>query len=111
MLNLIKDYVTWGELDKETFKLLLEKRGRIYGNKTLTPSYLKEKINLDLNGFVEDFINFKKELRDIPGLKQFFRLKPPLSGFERGGIKRPYSIGGALGYRRDAINGLIRRMV
>lgn len=28
MLNKVKDYVAWGEIDKETLKLLLEKRGK-----------------------------------------------------------------------------------
>ena len=111
MLNIVKDYVTWGEADKETLKLLLEKRGKIYGNKPLTLSYLKEKTNLELNSFVDEFVNFKKELQDIPGLKRFFRLKPPVKGFERGGIKRPYSMGGVLGYRKEAINELIKRMI
>ena len=28
MLRVAKDYVTWGELDEETYKLLMEKRGQ-----------------------------------------------------------------------------------
>ena len=111
MLNLIKDYVTWGEVDEETCKLLLEKRGRLYGNKKLLESYIKEKINLSFNDFIKEFMEGKKELKDIPGLKKFFRLNPPLKGFERKGIKIPFSLGGALGYRKEKINDLIRRMV
>ena len=42
MLLKVKDYVTWGEIDKETAKELLAKRGRIVGNKSLTENYLKE---------------------------------------------------------------------
>ena len=30
MVNRIKDYVTWGEIDNETHKLLIEKRGEEY---------------------------------------------------------------------------------
>ncbi|MEW6063180.1 MAG: 50S ribosomal protein L30 [Nanoarchaeota archaeon] len=111
MLNFVKDYITWGEIDKETFKILLKERGKIYGNKRLTDSYIKEKANTTFDNFVDDFMNFKKELRDIPGVKLFFRLKPPVKGFERGGIKEQYSLGGALGYRKEAINELIRRMI
>ena len=47
----------------------------------------------------------------MPGLKQFFKLNPPRSGFERKGIKVPFSLGGALGYRKNNINDLIKRMV
>ena len=43
MLKKVKDYVTWGETNEETFKELLSKRGRIVGKKKLTEDYLKEK--------------------------------------------------------------------
>ena len=111
MLKKIKDYVTWGELDKETFKLLLNQRGRLPGNKLLNEDYLKQKTNLNFEEFANEFMQFKKELNSIPGLKRFFRLKPPEKGFERKGIKKPYSLGGVLGYRKDKINELIRKML
>lgn len=110
MLNKLKDYITWGEINEETLLLLIKERGRLAGNKQITQEYLKEK-NIALENFVKEIFNNKKSLKDIPGLKQFFRLKPPLNGFERGGIKKPYSLGGALGYRKDRINDLIRRMI
>ena len=111
MLDKIKDYITWGELDKDTFKLLLEKRGRLPSNKPITEGYIKEKLKLGLNEFADNFMNLKSELKDIPGLKVFFRLKPPEGGFEYKGIKKQYSQGGALGYRKSVINDLIRRML
>ena len=40
-----------------------------------------------------------------------FKLCPPVGGFERKGIKTPFSLGGAIGYRADKINSLINRMV
>jgi len=40
-----------------------------------------------------------------------FRLNPPKGGFERKGIKKPFSKGGALGYRGSKINLLIKKMV
>ena len=111
MIKRIKDFVTWGELDSKTCKILLEKRGKVIGNKLLTKEYLQEKIKLSLDDFVKEFMNFKKELKDIPGFKQFFRLNPPKKGFERKGTKQPFSLGGALGYRKEKINDLIQRMV
>ncbi len=111
MLKIVKDYVTWGELDKETFVELLKNRGKLPGKKLLTEEYLKEKLKTDINTFAEDFINLKKNIKDIPGLKPYFRLKPPVKGFEKGGIKKPFSLGGVLGYRKEKINDLIKRMI
>ena len=111
MLKIVKDYVTWGEIDKETFIGLLSKRGKLPNNTLLTEEYIKQKLNLDFNNFAEEFMNLKKELKDIPGVKPFFRLKPPVRGFERGGIKKPFSLGGVLGYRKERINDLIKRML
>lgn len=111
MLKKVKDYVTWGEIDEKTFNELISRRGKIIANKSLTESYLKEKVNLSFEEFTKEFFNFKKNLKDIPGFKLYFKLKPPLKGFERKGIKVPYSMGGVLGYRKENINGLILRML
>lgn len=111
MLMKVKDYVTWGEIDDKTFKALLEKRGKLPGNKILTKKYLMDKLKMDYDSFTKEFFAFKKELKDIPGVKMFFKLKPPEKGFERKGIKRSFAVGGALGYRKDKINDLIMRML
>ena len=111
MLKKVKDYATWGEVDEETFRLLLEKRGKLPGNKLLTQDYLKQKLKLDYDTFTKEFFTFKKKLKDIPGIKLFFRLTPPRKGFGRKGVKTPFSLGGALGYRKEKINDLIQRMV
>lgn len=111
MILKIKDYVTWGEVSQEVVKELLIKRGKIVGDKPLTEDYLKKKVNTDITGFVKEFFDGKKKLKDIPGFKPYFRLHPPKSGFERAGIKKPFSLGGALGYRKEYINDLIKRMI
>ncbi|MBT3416457.1 50S ribosomal protein L30 [Candidatus Woesearchaeota archaeon] len=111
MLKVIKDNVTWGEIDKETISTLLEKRGRLPGNKPITSEYIKEKIKLDLGEFAEGIFAEKNKIKDVEGLKPFFRLMPPRKGFERKGTKRHFSIGGALGYRKYKINDLIQRMI
>ena len=61
--------------------------------------------------FVKSFADNKIKLKDVPGLKTYFRLTPPKGGFEREGIKTQFSLGGALGYRKDNINNLLRRMI
>jgi len=111
MISKVKDFVTWGEIGPETFRKLLEKRGKLPGKKPLTEDYLKSKTKLNFDKFTEAFFAFKKELKDVPGLKQFFKLSPPVKGFERKGTKKPFSLGGVLGYRKEKINELIERML
>lgn len=111
MVESIKDGVTWGEINPETFKLLLEKRGKLPSKGSLTNDYVKEKLKIDINDFVKQYFEGKKDIKDIPGLKPFFKLNPPRGGFERKGVKIAYSMGGALGYRKDKINELLKRMI
>ena len=111
MIMKLNDYITWGEINKETFKELLQKRGKITKKEKFSEEYVKKKINSTLSDFAESFVNFKKELKDIPGLKNFFKLCPPRGGFEKNGTKQPFSLGGSLGYRKDKINELILKMV
>ena len=111
MIESIRDSVTWGEISPETFKLLLEKRGKLPNKANLTKEYIKEKVKIEIDEFVKQYFESKKELKDIPGLKHFFKLNPPRGGFERKGVKIEYSLGGALGYRKDKINELLKRMI
>ena len=43
--------------------------------------------------------------------KKVLRLGPPRKGYGRKGIKKDFSIGGALGDRKEKINDLVRRML
>ena len=65
---------------------------------------------MDYETFAKAFLDNKVKLKDVPGLRLNFRLKPPVHGFEKNGIKKQFSLGGALGYRGDAMNDLLRRM-
>jgi len=111
MLKEVQDYVTWGEIDEKTLKNLLTKKGKLAGKIKFTEDYLKEKTKLDTDTFVKELLELKKKLKDVPGLKSFFKLAPPIKGFERKGIKKPFSLGGALGYRKEKINELLGRMI
>jgi large subunit ribosomal protein L30 len=111
MLNIVKNTVTWGEINEQTFRILLEKRGRLPAKQQLTEAYLKEKVKMSFDEFAKKFMEGKAELKDVPGLKSFFTLSPPRQGFEKKGMKEQYAMGGALGYRKDKINELIQRMI
>ncbi len=109
MLHKVKDYVTWGEVDEEDVELLLRNRGELIGGEKLTDEYVKKNTKFkSIKDFAKKFIKFKAELSDIPNLKKVFRLHPPRKGYR--GIKKPFSIGGALGDRGKAIKELIYRM-
>jgi large subunit ribosomal protein L30 len=100
MLAKVKDHITWGEVDTEAVARLLRLRGELEGGKKLTDSYLKKSTPYrSVEAFAKDFISHKAELKDIPGLKPFFRLHPPRKGY--GGVKRSVREGGALGHRKD----------
>ncbi|MEK6951592.1 MAG: 50S ribosomal protein L30 [Nanoarchaeota archaeon] len=111
MIKKINNYITWGEIDQETLALLIKKRGKLARKKSLTEEYVKEKLKISIDTLAKEIFEFKRELKEVPGLKLFFKLLPPRGGFETGGIKEQFSKGGVLGYRKDKINDLIKRMI
>ena len=50
-------------------------------------------------------------MKSVEGLKPVLRLHPPRGSKGWGGIKRPYTTGGALGFRGSEIGELVSRMV
>jgi len=110
MVQKVKDYITWGEIDKETLAKLLRKRGRLIGNKPVTEEYVQEKLGMGIDEFAEKVVNGEMKLTDLPNLKPVFRLHPPRGGL-KGSKKRSFREGGALGYRGEKINDLIERML
>jgi len=116
MLKKVKDWVTWGEIDRDTLIQLLYARGRIPGGKPLTDSYVDEKLkHLGISGGVPALADAILSGKVIPHkidniIKPVFRLSPPRGGFKKT-IKRPYGQGGETGYRGLAINDLIKRML
>ena len=45
MLQKVKDYVTWGEVDADTISTLIKERGRMSGNHEVTDSVVKSASN------------------------------------------------------------------
>ncbi|AIZ56816.1 50S ribosomal protein L30P [Candidatus Methanoplasma termitum] len=110
MLQVVKDYCTWGEIEEETLVAMIKTRGKLTGDKDITDDYLKENTSF---GSVEELakamIENDYKMRDVEDAKPVFRLHPPIKGYE--GNKRPFRNGGALGYRGKEINDLINRML
>ncbi len=66
---------------------------------------------------VKDFVTWGEVNQEVSGLLSqrmggnIAHLQPPRKGFGRKGIKVPFRVGGALGYRGEKINDLLRRMM
>jgi large subunit ribosomal protein L30 len=113
MLRKVKDYVTWGEIEKDALTSLFQKRCRPKGAKELTASLLKEKLQIPSIEKLADAVG----RAEIPfgrlheaGISPVFRLHPPRGGFKKT-VKRPFTDEGELGYRGPEIVSLILRMM
>jgi len=110
MLRKAQSCVTWGEVSLENVVLLLKKRGRVVGNRKLTDEYVKKVGYKSLEDLAKAIHTGKVEFVGLPSVKPVFRLHPPKKGY-RGKVKKSFVAGGVTGYRGEAINDLIERMV
>jgi large subunit ribosomal protein L30 len=110
MLQVAKDYITWGELEKDTLTELITSRGKLEGDNVLTDDYLKSATSYNsIDKLSQAIIDNKFRYKDIPKIKRIFRLSPPKKGYR--GIKKAFVKKGALGYRGKEINILIKKMI
>ena len=108
MLQKVKDYVAWGEIDAETLTILLNKRGMLSGRRKLTDDYLKSNSQFkDTKSLAQAVVDGHVNLKSIPELKPVLRLHPPRKGHK--GIKKPFPQG-ILGFHSGKINDLLLRM-
>ena len=110
MLQKIKDYCTWGEADEETVAQMISVRGRAVGDVAIDDAYVAAHSSFgDVAGLAKALASGDAKVKDVEGMKPVFRLHPPVKGYE--GNKHSFKEGGALGYRGQAINDLVRRMI
>ncbi|MHB8634111.1 MAG: 50S ribosomal protein L30 [Thermoplasmatota archaeon] len=110
MLQVAKDYVTWGEVDAATLAAVMRAHGRLEGDKPLTDSHVKGFTpHHTIDALAAAIVAGTFRYQDIPQVKPLFRLHPARQGLE--GIKRSVQVGGALGYRGPKINALLGRMI
>lgn len=105
MLQKVKDYATYGSVDEAFFKEMLDKRVQMVG---------KSDVKIDSAKIAKEYFSGKVKLAEFEtkySIKPFFRLHPPIGGFERKGIKMPFAKGGVLGNRKDAMKDLIAKML
>lgn len=109
MLYRVQNYVTWGEVSKETVELMLQKRGRLAGGKKLTEEAVAKLGYKSIDALAEAIVTCQAEYQKMPNVQPVFKLHPPKKGY-RGKTKKSYTTGGEAGYRGEAINNLIKRM-
>ena len=94
MLKKVKDYATWGVISPDMIKSLIEKRGRLPGDKRVPADRVKE------------FASAIESGKDSE-LKSVFRLHPPRKGWKD--TKATYPAGD-LGPRKS-IDDVIKKMM
>jgi large subunit ribosomal protein L30 len=110
MLQRAQSYITWGEASKETIAALIKQRGRLLGNKKLTDEYAQKVGYKNLDDLIDAVFNCKVAYSKLEDVSKTFRLRPPKKGY-KGKTKKSYRAGGEAGYRGEAINELVKRMV
>jgi len=109
MLYRVQNYVTWGEVSKETVALLLKERGKLAGGKKLTDEAVEKLGYKSIDALADAIASCKVEYQKLPNVQPVFKLHPPSKGF-KGKTKKSFRAGGEAGYRGEAINELIKRM-
>jgi large subunit ribosomal protein L30 len=110
MLIRAQNYVTWGEPFKETVVAMLKKRAKIGGDKKLTDEYVQKIGYKTIDDLADAIFNCKADLSKLEGVQKVLRLTPPKKGY-KGKTKKSFKAGGEAGYRGEAINELIERMI
>jgi large subunit ribosomal protein L30 len=110
MLRKVSHFVTWGEASAECILHLLERKGRLIGNKKLDDAYAQKVGYKNLADLADATCSLKTEFKQLPDIKPVFRGHPPKKGY-KGRIKKSYTSHGVTGYRGEAINPLVERMI
>ena len=109
MLNKVKHYVSWIELDADLAKELIDKKARKSGYKKITPEDLKELGFASSDELGKALSDGKATLSKLKPLKPWFALAPPRYGFKRS-TKRLYGQKGVLGENKE-LGTIVRNMM
>jgi large subunit ribosomal protein L30 len=110
MLQRVNVYVTYGEPTTELVSFMLQKRARLAGHKKLTEAYLAKLGYKTFDELAEAIVSCKVQYQKLPDIEPRFKLHPPSKGY-KGKTKKGFNAGGEAGYRGEAINDLVKRMV
>jgi large subunit ribosomal protein L30 len=103
MLNKIKHYVSWQEIDTLTTKELLEKRARKEGYRKLTSDDVVKLGFKSTDDLAKSLTEGSVALSKLKPMKPWFALSPPRHGFKRS-TKKMYGEGGILGNHKELLS-------
>ena len=109
MLNKIKHYISWQEIDISTTKELLDKKGRKAGYKKITTDDLPKIGFKTIDELASSLTEGKASLSKLSPLKPWFALSPPKKGFKRS-TKKLYAQKGILGHNKELAE-IVKRMM
>jgi large subunit ribosomal protein L30 len=109
MLYRVQNYVTWGEVSKETVAMLLKERGRFAGGAKITDELVEKLGYKSIDALADAIASGKVEFQKLSNVQPVFKLRPPSKGF-KGKTKRSFAAGGEAGYRGEKIRDLLKRM-
>ncbi|XES77302.1 MAG: 50S ribosomal protein L30 [Candidatus Bathyarchaeia archaeon] len=109
MLIRAQSYITWGEASKETVALMIKQRGKA-GSSKITDEYAQKVGYENVDALADAVFNCKAQYWKLEGITPVFKLRPPKKGY-KGTTKKSFRAGGEAGYRGEAINDLVKRMV
>ncbi len=102
MLDKIKHYVSWQQVDVPTIKELLEKKARKDGYKKITTEDIAKLGFKSIDDLAKSLVEGTALLSKLKPLKPWFALSPPRHGFKRN-TKRMYGEGGILGNHKELL--------
>ena len=102
MLDKIKHYVSWQEVDTTTIKELLEKKARKEGYKKITTEDIVKLGFKSSDDLAKSLAEGTASLSKLKPLKPWFALSPPRHGFKRN-TKKMYGEGGILGNHKELL--------
>lgn len=108
MLQVVKDYVTWGELSDDTAGRLVQSAMLLSGDRRISDADMLKVTGRDVTSIAKELADGRVSLKELH-IKGVIRLHPPRHGWEA--VKKDYATGGSLGYRGKEINPLIERML
>jgi large subunit ribosomal protein L30 len=109
MLDKIKHYVSWQELDVSITKELLEKKGRKTGYQKITAEDIAKLGFKNPEELAKSLVEGTSSLSKLKPLKPWFALSPPKNGFKRN-TKKMYGEGGILGHHKELLEQ-VRKMI
>ncbi len=109
MLDKVKHYVSWHEVDVTMVKELLEKKARKSGYKKVNSEDIAAIGYKTIDELATSLVEGKIALSKLSPLKPWFALAPPRHGFKRS-TKKLYGQKGVLGKNKD-LSTIVRNMI